>query len=181
VRYSGSLALADDASSASPTIATLRGLAPGAETRDTLKIMRQLALASLTDPAHTIRLLAISLTQGVQQRDWLGHVQALQRWVRDNIKFMRDPDQFELVQTPQKTIEIGAGDCDDKATLLAALLESIGHPAQFVAIGLDGGTFSHVLVRTKIGNTWVPAETIVPGAEVGWWPSGVTSHYILKV
>src|ERR1700691_3039804 len=140
------------ASPRSPTVATLRGLAPGAETRDTLRIMRQLVLASLTDPAHTIRLTAISLTAGVQQRDWLGHVQALQRFVRDSIKFMRDPDQFELVQTPQKTLEIGAGDCDDKATLLAALLESIGHPAQFIAIGLNGDTFSHVLVRTKIAS-----------------------------
>ncbi|MGH9780183.1 MAG: transglutaminase domain-containing protein [Candidatus Acidiferrales bacterium] len=174
VRYAGALA-------ESPTVATLRDLPVGGETRQTLRYMRSLVLAALADPQQQVRELALSITAGVPERDWSGNVAALQAYVRDNIKFQRDPEQFELVQTPAKTIEYAAGDCDDKSTLLAALLASLGHPVQFIAVGFNGEPMSHVLVRTKIGDLWTPAETILPGVPVGWWPSGVTSHYILKI
>jgi transglutaminase-like putative cysteine protease len=166
-----------------PTYAVLRDLPPGFETRDTLRYMRDLVHASLQNPLQTVREQAIAIVKGagVDERDWTGEVTALQGWVRDNIRFQRDPEDFELVQTPEKTLEYGAGDCDDKATLLAALLKAQGHPAQFIAIGLDGEPFSHVLVRTKIGDVWTPAETILKNVQVGWWPDGVTSHYIVKV
>jgi transglutaminase-like putative cysteine protease len=178
VRYVGSLGLDNR-----PTFAVLRDLPPGFETRETLRMMRDLVHASLTNPAQIVREQAISIVHGagVDERDWAGEVSALQTWVRDNIRFQRDPEDFELVQTPEKTLEYGAGDCDDKATLLAALLKAQGHPAQFIAIGFDGETYSHVLVRTKIGEVWTPAETILSNVSVGWWPDGVTSHYILKV
>lgn len=180
MRYIGSL---ESVNPATPTVATLRGLSPGFETRQTLRAMRDLVHASLANPSQIVREQAIAIIKasGVAERDWSGEVNALQTWVRDNIRFTRDPEAFELVQTPEKTLEYRVGDCDDKSTLLAALLESLGHPAQFIAIGFNGDQHSHVLVRTKIADVWVPAETIVAGAPVGWWPQGVTSSYILKV
>ena len=179
MRYVGAFDIAPPA----PTVATLRGLTPGFETRQTLRAMRDMVHASLAAPDQTIRQQAIAIIRasGAAERDWWAEVNALQSWVRDNIRFQRDPEAFELVQTPEKTLEYGIGDCDDKSTLLAALLESMGHPAQFIAIGFDGEQHSHVLVRTKVGETWMPAETILPGVAVGWWPQGVTSSYILKV
>lgn len=176
MRYVGALAIEP-----TPTVGVLRDLPMGSETRQTLRYMRDMVHAALTDPAQEIRLQALSITASCRERDWYGEVATLQEWVRDNIKFVRDPEQFELVQTPQKTLEIGAGDCDDKSTLLAALLCALGHPAQFVAIGFEGAPHSHVLVRTKVGDTWLPCETILRGVTVGWWPQGVTSSYILKV
>lgn len=178
MRYSGTLAALP-----TPTNSVLRDLPPGFETRVTLRLMRDLVHGALAASDQTARLTAIAIVKnaGISARDWLGEVRALQTWVRDNIRFTRDPDTFELLQTPEKTLEIGAGDCDDQATLLASMLVALGHPAQFIAVGFDGAPFSHVLVRTKIGDTWVPAETILPGVTVGWWPDGVTSSYILKI
>lgn len=173
---------------ASPTVARLQGLPdgmPGAI--DTLRAMRGLARDAIRDPSQGVRELALSV---IGDAGWVGQARALQQWVQTNIRYVRDPIDasggVELVQSPQKTIEYRAGDCDDQATLLASLLSAIGHPARFVALGFKGQPLSHVMVQTKVSSTgndsrdWAGVETIVPQG-FGWMPSGVTSHYILKV
>lgn len=162
-------------------VATLAYLPNGtAGTRETLRIMRGYARAAVRSPDQFIRHTALNIIQNIAPRNWTGEVKAIHAYVRDNIRYVQDPDGIELVQTPEKTLELGAGDCDDKSTLLAALLIATGHPAQFVAVGMNGESFSHVLVETVIGDAWVPLETILP-VQVGWYPAGVTSRYILKV
>jgi hypothetical protein len=64
--------------------------------------------------------------------------------------------------------------------LIAALLQATGHPAQFIAVGLNGQPLSHVLTQTLIGTSWVAVETIEKRG-LGWMPAGITSHYIVKV
>lgn len=146
----------------------------------TLRVMRDFARQAVRDPAQTIRAKARDLLSGVPPRQWVPEIRALHAFVRDSIRYTRDPVDVELVQTPEKTLEYGQGDCDDKATLLAALLSAAGHPAQFVAVGLNGGPFSHVLVESQINRGWIPLETIID-REPGWWPDGVTKAYRLKV
>lgn len=146
----------------------------------TLKAMRQYARDAVRDPRQRVRRLALDLVASLPPRSWQMEVAALHEFVRDSIRYVKDPAGVELVATPDRTLETRAGDCDDKSTLLAALLESIGHPARFKAIGLNGGPFSHVYVETKIGESWVPLETIIP-RPMGWFPQGITSRYLLKV
>jgi transglutaminase-like putative cysteine protease len=147
----------------------------------TLRIMKKAANDSLTtDKSGTILLLARQLFSSLEQRDWKSEVSALHEFVRDYIRYTQDPDGIELIQTPVKTLELQQGDCDDKSTLLAALLKAGGHPARFRAVGMDGEDFSHVLVEAKMGETWVPLETILD-VEMGWCPPNITRNYILKV
>lgn len=147
----------------------------------TLRIMKKAANDSLTnDKNGTILLLARQLFGGLEQRDWHSEVAALHEFVRDYIRYTLDPDGIELIQTPVKTLELQQGDCDDKSTLLAALLKAGGHPARFVAVGMNGDDFSHVLVEAKSGESWIPLETILPVA-MGWAPPDITRKYILKV
>jgi transglutaminase-like putative cysteine protease len=68
-----------------------------------------------------------------------------------------------------------AGDCDDKSVLLAALLESIGHPTRFVAIGFQPDDFEHVFVETKIADRWISLETTEP-VEIGWMPQHIRAR-----
>jgi transglutaminase-like putative cysteine protease len=153
----------------------------------TLRAMRALVQSSLREPAQKVRETALSI---IGAGGWMDQIRSLQQWVQSNIRYIQDPTDetggVELVQTPQKTLEYAAGDCDDQATLLAALLSAIGHPARFVAIGFKGGPLSHVLVQTKVNssgndaNDWTSVETILP-KPMGWFPSGVTSRYFLKV
>lgn len=147
---------------------------------ETLKVMRQFARDAVRDPEQRIRDKARELLSGIPPRQWMAEIKSMHAYVRDSIRYMRDPVDLELVQTPEKTIELGVGDCDDKATLLAALLTASGHPSQFVAIGFGTNGFSHVLVETQVGTRWMPLETIIP-VEAGWFPDDVTRAYRMKV
>lgn len=172
-----------------PTRTRLLGLSEGkAGAVETLKYMRTLARNSLREPDQRVRESALSITSGAQ--GWIAQVRDIQQWVQDNIRYVQDPydDQggVELIQSPQKTLDYGAGDCDDQSILVASLLSAIGHPARFIAVGFQGEGLSHVLSQTKVTNTgddrrdWASVETI-QCRPLGWFPTGVTSHYILKV
>lgn len=173
---------------AQPVRATLHGIPdgiPGATA--TLRAMRQLVKDGIRDPAQGVRECALGI---ISSDRWIQQIRDIQSWVQDNIMYVLDPIDsdggVELVQTPQVTLKLRAGDCDDQATLVAALLSVIGHPCRFIAVGFNGQPLSHVLCQTKVSNTgtdskdWCAVETIKP-EPLGYMPPGVTSHYILKV
>lgn len=139
-----------------------------------------------------IRETARSLVQGCADRDVDCEISALQAFVRDSIRYTADVDGVETLQTPVVTLgylepafgQYGAGgtasgDCDDKSTLLASLLQAVGIPGAFCAVQLQGsGVYSHVLVearlRRRTGVEYVPLETIVEGVGPGWFPPDAT-------
>jgi len=144
----------------------------------TLALMVKLARAGRK--SWPVRQQAEMLVKGLPPKSWLAEVRAIHHYVRDKIRYTKDIRGTETVATPDKTMERGVGDCDDKALLTASLLESIGHPTRFVAIGKPGGDFEHVLVETQIGSRWVPVETTEP-VEVGWYPTGYTRRLVYHV
>lgn len=134
---------------------------------ETLKIMSRIVKDYKKSLA--VRTLAVSLTSDCRQKDWACEVASLHAFVRDQIRYINDITDVETVHTPDIILQQRAGDCDDKSLLLASLLESIGHPTRFVAIGFEPGVFSHVYTETKIGNNWIPLET-TEDVEAGWQP-----------
>jgi len=127
-----------------------------------------------------VRLAALQLVESLPQRDWPAEVLALFEFVRDRIRYVRDVRGVETLQQPERTLTFRQGDCDDKSILLAALLQSIGHPARFHAVALTPGKFSHVYVDTLIGGKWVGLET------TELWPMGrvvptAVEHMVLTV
>jgi len=157
-----------------PMTATLQAIPDGkAGTVATLKIMREVTKAGKR--ALPVRNLALSLISELPQKDWFNEVKILHRFVRDKIRYVKDIHGIETVQTPEVTLALRAGDCDDKSVLLASLLESIGHPTSFVAVGFKPDDFVHVYVETRIDKTWLPLETTEP-VEVGWRPKNTVSR-----
>lgn len=158
------------------------GLLPSgpAGTAATLKQMVKLVREYKKDSG--VRELATRLVRDLPQYDTLGEVKALHAFVRDGIRYTGDIAGVETLQTPRATLETGVGDCDDKATLLAALLQAINKPARFVAIKIGTPQFTHVLVETRAGaaGKWLPLETIKP-VPVGWYPPGVTGKMTAHV
>lgn len=144
----------------------------------TLKIMGRLARQG--KKMLPVRQLALSLVRREGQKDWANEIKNLHAYVRDKIRYVRDIRGVETISTVDRILEAGQGDCDDKSVLLASLLESIGHPARFVAIKLGGDEFVHVYVETRIGNKWLALETTEP-VDVGWEPQGVTKRLIYYV
>lgn len=152
----------------SGTVSTSIAISDGAQgIAETLAIMGKCVKDG--KKSMMVREKAISLCSSLVQKDWSGQVRACHAFVRDCIRYIGDITNVETVQTPEKTMELRAGDCDDKATLLCALLESIGHPTRFMAVGFSFGEYSHVYVETLIGNKWIPLETTEP-VEMGWDP-----------
>lgn len=119
-------------------------------------------------------LKARTLVQGLGQKDYVGEAATIHAWVRDNVRYVRDPRGVESVTAPVQMLQIMSGDCDDKSTLCAALLEAIGHPTRFIAVGSLPNHFSHVFPQTKIGQKWVTLECTEP------WPMGRVSKNIVS-
>lgn len=143
--------------------------------------MRDAVRASVRNPAMVIRNTAIEITRGCAGRDFRCEMESIYEWVRDNIRFVRDIHGVETVATPERTLELGVADCDDSATLMSALLEAVGHPTRFVAVGFYPGEFSHVFTETRLGDRWIPLEATVPGAHIGWYPPHVRARMVQKI
>lgn len=167
-----------------------------AGTRATLKIMVMVARSVLKPPAGDaaktqkllfLRSTAQALVQSCGEKNYTCEASALQTFVRDSIRYLRDMRSAETVQYPDVTLANRSGDCDDKSLLLAVLAETIGFPTRFCAIGTQGESYSHVSAQLLIpGSGWVNAETIPISndgtkAPLGWFPPDATCLMLAHV
>lgn len=165
--------------------------------RATLKQM--VKLVQLYSVSPTIRDIAARLVADLPPHDTEAEIAALQHYVRDHVRYTGDVLNVETLQSPVVTLGyhelepprvhfdgtispgkvepggVAVGDCDDKATLLGALMASIGIPGAFCAVKVGGEPdFSHVLVEAKVRGRgkveYIPCETIIPNTEPGWFP-----------
>jgi len=128
----------------------------------TLAEMKRLILEGTRDPG--VISLAREIVADIDPRDHRARVEALFEFVRDRVRYVRDPRDIELiVGAPAMVEEIAdqgetTGDCDEKAILLASLLRAVGYPVALVAARTRPvRTFlsvrwpwSHVYVRTQL-------------------------------
>src|SRR5215831_220216 len=108
--------------------------------------MRQMALAAQT--SWPLRSLVEQVCFQIRPKDYLSEFLALYYFVCRFVRYMRDPRTVELVKTPEATLATCTGDCDDIATLLAALLLLAGAIVRFVLVGFRRDrTLTHVFVE----------------------------------
>ncbi len=128
-----------------------------------------------------IRELAVELVGWIPPKHWRSEIEALFNFVRNKVRYTRDVRGVETVQTPVKTLEYRAGDCDDMVTLLAALLESIGFETRFVAMGIVPGHFQHVFLEAQLpSGEWMSLDPTEP-VRAGWRPPVIESCMIQEV
>ncbi len=103
-----------------------------------------------------IRALAINIIDQahVANKDYFGMIQAIHNWVRDTIRYVKDPVGQETLSYPEETaFNSRAGDCDDLTILEMALLGSVGLRSYPVVIGLQApGHYSHVYLHAIVPN-----------------------------
>lgn len=149
-------------------------------TKATLATMVKLVRQWRKDPG--IWKLSREITRNVPSRDFRGQVERTFHWVKQHIRYVNDVRGVETLATPKATLEVAAGDCDDMSVLVASLLESIGHPTRFVALGFgDGNDFSHVLTETRLGSQWLALDPTVPTSTVGWKPRDAARALVFHV
>lgn len=133
-----------------------------------LEYLRASARAHALHPR--VRGAALQIVRAAPfQRDERERARALLRWTHDNITFVPDPYRAELFQAPHVTLELGAGDCDDHASLLGAMMTSVGIRTRLVASGF-GGRLTHVFPGVFLGGRWVAADSTLPSADLELLP-----------
>lgn len=147
----------------------------------TVRLMRAIVRKYRANPI--IRARALSLVQLVPQLDTYGEIRALFEFTRDRIRYTGDVLDVETLTTPDRTLESGAGDCDDKATLLASLLESIGVPTRFVTTGYTmPGVFEHVYVEAMLSNgAFIPLDCSDANFFFGWEAPAPLAYWAEKI
>lgn len=147
----------------------------------TVTAMVQQVVSGAWDP--TLRALAQQIAIG--ERAAAGVAARATEFVRQKIDFRFDPEEIELLRTPAALARdltanrIVVGDCDDMATLLAALLFSLGIPVGFVTIATSPHRpeFRHVFVAARVGarGEWEHFDPSVDRPyntkyRSAWWP-----------
>lgn len=163
-----------------PLPSTLAAIPSGIRgVKATLQAMVRLTRAGRRDVG--VIQLARQIVQPVPARDGRGEVQALFTWVKLNIRYVADPRNVETISTPQATLAMRAGDCDDMSVLLASLLEATGKATRFIALAFGEEGYSHVLLETKLRESWVALDPTVPSAVIGWKPTDATRGMVAHV
>ena len=162
-----------------PTVSYIYRIEEGAPgVRQTLYVMRDVVRETARDPDFIE--YARKLLSGIPPKDWQREILALFHFVRNNIRYTLDPDGTEVLATPWSLLQMGSGDCDEMAMLLAALLKASGKPVRFVAVGFDAGDLSHVYVEVKNGDKWIPLDVTEPYAP-GWEPEDIKERFTVNI
>ena len=106
-------------------------------------------------------------------KDYYCEAETIFQWIKDNIRYTRDPLNAEWLQEPDVTLREGQADCDCSAVLMASLCAAIGMQTGFEAIRSERNypdEFSHVYPIVQTSQGWRAADTSVAESSLGWRP-----------
>lgn len=151
---------------------------------NTVSKMKDIISQSSKNPY--VREWARSIVSRVAVNNKKGEAESVFAFVRDNVRYTRDPAGFEYMQTPPVMLEDirmyqegkgdrPAGDCDDMTLLSLSLLKSIGFNVAIKVVSFHNHRkFSHVYGLVQIGHDWVPFDCVRPDSYMGWEAKGLT-------
>ena len=152
--------------------ATYVPLKPGWRgTQQTVRKMQHLVAVATIDPR--VRRCAEWIVRDARGGDRPAEARANFDFVRDSMRFTRDPSDVELLQDPRALLariaEQGwaAGDCDDQSMLTAALGHTIRLPIVFVLLGPAPKVYEHVYAAMETPEGLVSLDTALPHPEYG--------------
>jgi len=124
----------------------------------TVEVIRRFILES----SHNLRLrrLVARLIKKCKDKDFPCYIEKIVSFVKSKVHYVDDPQKLEILQSPEKTLEIGIGDCDDQAILTGALLRIAGFPVRIVLGDPNkDGRFEHVYLKVMLPNkTWLTVD-----------------------
>lgn len=150
--------------------ATVSVLGTGdALTRATLEQMNRLVAASIRNGDFVRR--AVDVVGDTDGRNAGALASRIRAWMGAHLQFIRDPAvDGDVLRSPDYVMEdvrirgIARVDCDDAATLGAALGRSVGLDARFVVVGFGSRSapFSHVWAEVLTERGWTDLDTTAP-------------------
>jgi hypothetical protein len=120
----------------------------------TIKFMQKVARERSGHPIVREFALKIIQAAGIPSHNYKEEALAIGDFVKQRMRYVRDPRESELLQDPVMLIEklekygYAQGDCDDMALLIATLLLSTGHSPIYRAVRYKApsGPFNHIYV-----------------------------------
>jgi transglutaminase-like putative cysteine protease len=125
--------------------------------------MADLVNASLKRPTVRILTHRILSKANLSSRDETAIVRAVYNWIKRNIRYVKDPVGVETIQSPEITLRVRAGDCDDHVVLISSMLKSVGVPVRYSVVGKSRDRFSHINLESFIGDRWTATDTTIAG------------------
>jgi len=149
---------------------------------DRIKEISKLIDEGKKDPL--IRYAAARIIQKCPARDWGCEVKALFDFVQRNIRYTRDVEGMDTYQRARRTLQLGAGDCDDMTILLGALLQTVGYPIKLKAVSVTGEGYEHIYplvgLPPREPGRWVPLDASVP-RPLGWEVSPIAYAKVFRL
>lgn len=145
----------------------------------TIEFMKKIARERSFYPVIRQFAKNILIYAGVDSNNYADEALAIGDYVKNKVRYLRDPDNIEYLQAPEDLIEQMAkgeaqGDCDDMALLIASLLLSIGHQPRFRAVRYkrNTGHYDHIYVVVYEKNRQGPRMRIALDAIMKQEPIG---------
>jgi len=145
---------------------------------ETVAIMRHLVREYKINPE--VRQAATGIIFLTPAKNEYAEASTLFNYVRDHVRYLRDIANVETIVTPDKTLLLQVGDCDDQSTLLAAMLESVGYETRFVVAGYNGANVEHVYLQVYVFGEWFNCDPTEPH-EFGWSPPNPSIIYVERI
>lgn len=131
-----------------------------------------------------VREWARTILAGVIVNQKYDEAQAIHNFVRDHIRYTRDPYGWEYIQTPpvllggiedylKRRAARPIGDCDDMTVLSLSLMKSVGFPVVIKTVGYNG-KYSHVYGMVYVNGQWIVTDTVRPDKWFGWEAPNIT-------
>ena len=151
---------------------------------DTINFMIRVARLRASDPLPRKLALNILSDYQVPSNNFADESLAIGDYIKNNVRYVRDPDGIEYLQDPvdlintmataAQTGNLAQGDCDDMALLIATLLLSIGHTPYYRAVRYkaDSGHYNHIYVVDYDRNQGSGKMRIVLDAIMKQYPIG---------
>ncbi len=153
---------------------------------DSLKMMKKAILGPRGAMSPTVRFVAEDIIREVSPKDYLSECLACRYWVNQHVDYTRDPAHVEWIRDPQALIEAMRksptgrvrADCDEFASLCAALWLALGNTVELVTVGFEAppAEDSHVFARCLVPKIKRPAWIVCDGVAGTKEASMLTSY-----
>jgi len=149
-----------------------------------MKILQDLTYKSVQDPE--MRKLALQITHHCKARDELCEARSIYDWIKQHIRYSGDVgphrlgsrgpvEGVDLFQTAARTVEFGAGDCDDHAILGCTLALHNGLPCRYrdtsPTRSRKRDDYSHIYAMVGVPKAgpsrWIASDTTLPNGSFG--------------
>jgi len=156
----------------------------------TVKFMKKKAIERAKHPFVRQLVVQILNQKNTSSHNHLDEARAIGEWVRDNVRYMKDPATMELLQDPVMMIEQASkgqarGDCDDMVLLAMTLLIAGGIKpyVKVVRYQSDFGPYNHIYLAVNENNykqskEWLIIDPIVKDQEIGYEVPHASSEVI---